>query len=166
MDGSPADGQYTAVELLILLILVRSRRARGTDPNRPPSKKDGQKRWREEVRTQKVRREEVHPEKIRQKVEQESRKEIGQEGQPQIRPEIFGQKVDSKECPEISQEECAAQRQARQVQPERWPAALGFDQLFASSAAMAAAQLISAMWVKAWGKLPRKAPVAGSISSE
>ena len=35
-----------------------------------------------------------------------------------------------------------------------------------STAAMAAAQLIRAMWVKAWGKFPRNTPVAGSISSE
>jgi hypothetical protein len=35
-----------------------------------------------------------------------------------------------------------------------------------STRARAAAQLISAMWVKAWGKLPRNSPVRGSISSE
>ena len=39
-------------------------------------------------------------------------------------------------------------------------------QLLASSAAMAAAQLIRAIWVNACGKLPRNTPVAGSISSE
>ena len=37
---------------------------------------------------------------------------------------------------------------------------------FAPVRASAAAQLISAMWVKACGKLPRNSPVTGSISSE
>jgi len=39
-------------------------------------------------------------------------------------------------------------------------------QPFPSSRASAAAQLINAMWVKAWGKFPRNSPLAGSISSE
>jgi hypothetical protein len=39
-------------------------------------------------------------------------------------------------------------------------------QPFPSSRASAAAQLINAMWVNAWGKFPRNSPLAGSISSE
>lgn len=40
------------------------------------------------------------------------------------------------------------------------------DQPRPSSPASAAAQLINAIWVKAWGKFPRNSPVTGSISSE